>query len=80
VNLVERLVAARAAWLEVEAAAAALHDPQAIEHATIAGLAMLHLAERAIEIDDRELRDDLMEVLADELDLERYGDVDEAAA
>ena len=70
-DLIERLIDARAAWLEIEAAAAASLDPQAIEHATIAALAMLHLAERAIAIDDTER-------LADELEAEWYGD--EAAA
>lgn len=70
-EFVERLVAARAAWQDIELAAAASNDPQAIEHATIAGLAMQHLEDQLRAIDDE---------LADELERERYGDLGEAVA
>jgi hypothetical protein len=62
-TLIDRLVVARAAWLEVEEATAETCDPEAIEHAAIAGLAMRHLADRADELDDR---------LAELVELELY--------
>jgi hypothetical protein len=67
-ELLEHLAGAREGWLEVEQRALELHDPEAIEHATIAALAMGHLAERAAELDEPDEPD-----LADDLEREIYG-------
>jgi hypothetical protein len=72
-----RLAPVRAAWLELEELAGELHDPQAIEHATIAALAMRHLDERAAELDDHDDDPAVNDVVA-ELERAVYGD--EAAA
>jgi len=71
-----RLERAQQEWLEVERHALELDDPEAIEHATIAALAMRHLAERATELDEPDdLADELERAIygtADELERERY--------
>jgi hypothetical protein len=81
-TLIDRLVVARAAWLEVEEATAETCDPEAIEHAAIAGLAMRHLAVRADELGGDGLAElvelELYDV--DELERELYGVSGEAAA
>lgn len=46
------VVAARRHWDRVEQEAATRHDPELIEHATIAALAIRHVADRIAELDD----------------------------
>lgn len=78
-ELLARIAATREAWVEVERRALELHDPPAIEHATIAALAIRHLAERLAELDEPD-EPDLGEVerevygSAAELERERYGE------
>jgi hypothetical protein len=82
----ELIACIREAWLEVEQDALARLDPFAIEHATIVALLMRQLHERLIELDDDPARQEIAELelalhgTVAELEHERLGDVDEAAA
>jgi len=70
-----KIATARARWLEIEHEVAQVGDPWAIEHATIAALAMRHLDERVREID--ESLEDVERELADALERELHGTVAE---
>jgi cell division FtsZ-interacting protein ZapD len=75
VTLLRKIAGARGRWLDLEHAVVALADPLAIEHATIAALAMRHLHERVREIEESRL--DVQLELADALERERHGTVAE---
>ena len=49
-ELLERVLLIQAAWARIERDTLDLCDPQAIEHATIAALAMRHTGERLAEL------------------------------
>jgi len=70
-----KITAARARWLELEHEIVEIGDPWAIEHATIAAIAMRHLQERVRVLEDDELDVDLE--LADALEREVHGTVAE---
>jgi hypothetical protein len=70
-----KIARVRARWLELEHEIIEIGDPEAIEHATIAAIAMRHLDERVREIDELEL--DVEQELADALEREMHGTVAE---
>lgn len=75
IELLRLICEAREHALRVERLVAEFEDPQLLEHGVIAGLALRHLHERALEL---EYADD--QSLVAELERDLATDVDEAAA